>query len=174
MLPEEMMKPKNKCQREEGRRGGVGGGEVKLCQSLAASDGSGNKRINEGMKEENAAWRRRGGERRPAGRDAEGAQAARWRDERHVSGVPLLHLSIPPSLPHPSPPSFFCAVSPFLEKPETLHPANERRGGTRGHGGVPVLPLGGRCRPSVTRWLIRSDPASAEDYQSKQMVSGQS
>lgn len=107
MLPEEMMKPKNKCQREEGRRGGVEGGGVKLCQSLAASDGSGNKRINEGMKEENAAWRRRGGERRPAGRDAEGAQAARWRDERHVSGVPLLHLSIPPSLPHPSPPSFF-------------------------------------------------------------------
>lgn len=133
-------------ERRRATRGGRGVGwgcrsvaeRVKLCQSLAASDGSGNKRINEGMKEENAAWRRRGGERRPAGRDAEGAQAARWRDERRVSGVPLLHLSIPPSLPHPSLPSFFCALSPFLEKPETSNPTNGNGGGTRDHGAGPV------------------------------------
>lgn len=80
------------------------------------------------MKEENAAWRRRGGETRPAGRDAEGAQAAWWRDERHVSGVPLLHLSIPPSLPHPSLPSFFAPSLLSLKNPKPQTQQTERAG----------------------------------------------
>lgn len=48
------MKPKNECQREKrGRHEGdcqSMAERVKLCQSLAASDGCGNKRINEGMR----------------------------------------------------------------------------------------------------------------------------
>lgn len=89
MLPEEMMKPKNECQSEKGGRREADHQEsmerAKLRRSLAASEESRNKRINEGMRRETERkmlyWEEEEGEKTCREGDAERVQAAWWCDE---------------------------------------------------------------------------------------------
>lgn len=135
MLPEEMMKPKNECQSKKGGQGEADHQEsmerVKLCRSLAASEGSRNKRINEGMRGETERGKRCMGKKRREKRPAGKEMLNECRLHGGVMNDTSLgsHSSICPSLPPFLPSSLFsslllCAIVPsfvFLEKPETLH-----------------------------------------------------